>query len=248
MRGLALRTTPHRTVMSELGDSTALFGAVASSTLCVYKYYVGKKLGSPAIVADAVSTLCAALTSLVAFLVTFSDTWWLDGVTGLCVAFFTLYNGTSTLIYTNRDLATLQESLHTTKKTARTMYADDNGGYQEYDGYSSTGSRISYHSQSDIDSGRSAVDDSGEESIHMVDSSRSHFRATPVNTNDNSRHGFGPLRTLNVLYERFNRRFFSSSSTGGNGTHAMEYNKIPSAEGGAISSDSDEENYDDNII
>jgi hypothetical protein len=52
---LVHKRTPHSSNMDVLGRVVALFGWIAGSMLFTYKYYVGRALDSPVIIAGFVS-------------------------------------------------------------------------------------------------------------------------------------------------------------------------------------------------
>lgn len=65
-----------------------------------YKYFIARALNSALVYADALSSLCAGLASLVALVVAQNRAmaWWADATAGSLVACYTLYQGYLTVI------------------------------------------------------------------------------------------------------------------------------------------------------
>jgi hypothetical protein len=65
-----------------------------------YKYFIARALNSALVYADALSSLCAGLASLVALVVAEDRAmaWWADAMAGSLVACYTLYQGYLTVI------------------------------------------------------------------------------------------------------------------------------------------------------
>lgn len=94
------------------GDIGAIFGFTCGSFLFCYKYFVSLVLDSPVIMADSISSLCSALTSLAAIMVIFvhNKIWWSDSMAGFTAALYTLYSGLETIISANRVISKLKLS------------------------------------------------------------------------------------------------------------------------------------------
>lgn len=97
-------------VEGELGLLTSVYGALGSFFLAAYKYRVAKDLDSSVILADSISSLCSGLASFASVVVAVDvyQIWWLDGVTGFLVAFYTLYSGSQTITSSSRALAEMR--------------------------------------------------------------------------------------------------------------------------------------------
>ncbi len=81
---------------SQLASS---LGALFAFVLAFYKYYVAIVIESSLLLADAMSSFCAGLASIVAIFVSmFSLLWWMDGVAGTIVALYTLYSACITMM------------------------------------------------------------------------------------------------------------------------------------------------------
>lgn len=93
-----------------MGFLLGVYGSVFGFFLASYKYIVGKALDSPVIIADSISSLCAAITSFAALVVTLVDNklWWSDSAAGFTAALYMLYSGASTVLSAN---VSLQSSL-----------------------------------------------------------------------------------------------------------------------------------------
>jgi len=96
---------------SFMGTLDAVFGFVCGISLFLYKYYVGKALDSPVVVADSISSLCSGLTSFAALLVVILDQrlWWSDSTAGFTAALYTLYSGTDTIISSRHEIYRLRD-------------------------------------------------------------------------------------------------------------------------------------------
>ena len=82
------------------GDIGAIFGFTCGLFLFCYKYFVSIVLDSPVIMADSISSLCSAFTSLAAIMVIFvhNKIWWSDSMAGFTASLYTLYSGLDTII------------------------------------------------------------------------------------------------------------------------------------------------------
>lgn len=104
----SLQRFMHRSTMSQskLGLIDGLTGTVFGVGLATYKYYVGKSLDSPVVLADAVSSFCGGMASCLSLLVFLIDdaVWWSDSTAGFTSAFYTFYSGITTVISANVSL------------------------------------------------------------------------------------------------------------------------------------------------
>lgn len=98
------------TIGSALQVITSVYGALGSLSMAAYKYKVGKALHSSVVLADSISSFCAGLASVASLVVAIDNNsiWWLDGVTGMMVACYTLYSGVVTIWSASRELSDLQ--------------------------------------------------------------------------------------------------------------------------------------------
>ena len=95
---------------SLMGTVDALFGFLCGISLFLYKYFVGKALDSPVVLADSVSSLCSGLTSLAALLVVLLNSiWWVDSTSGFTASLYTLYSGVDTIIASRYEIFRLRE-------------------------------------------------------------------------------------------------------------------------------------------
>ena len=94
----------HSTIkQTTFGLIDGVSGTVFGVGLATYKYYVGKSLDSPVVLADAVSSFCggmASCLSLVGFL-NDHEVWWSESKAGFTSAFYTFYSGITTVISAN---------------------------------------------------------------------------------------------------------------------------------------------------
>jgi divalent metal cation (Fe/Co/Zn/Cd) transporter len=70
-----------------MGMIASGIGCLCGFGLSVYKYTVGTRLDSPAIVADGISSLCSAFTSFTALVVSYLENtvWWADSTSGTII-------------------------------------------------------------------------------------------------------------------------------------------------------------------
>jgi len=113
---LSSKNTP--TESSLMGTIDALFGFFCGISLFLYKYFVGKALDSPVVIADSISSLCSGLTSFAALLVVILDEtlWWIDSTAGFFAALYTLYSGAHTIISSYSEISKLRQEQGPTKK------------------------------------------------------------------------------------------------------------------------------------
>jgi len=103
---------------SLMGTVDGMFGFFCGISLFLYKYFVGKALDSPVVVADSISSLCSGLTSFAALLVVILDEtlWWIDSTAGFFAALYTLYSGAHTIISSYSEISKLRQEQGPTKK------------------------------------------------------------------------------------------------------------------------------------
>ena len=94
---------------SSLGLVDGITGTVFGVGLAMYKYYVGKSLDSPVVLADSVSSFCGGMASCLSLLVFVIDdeVWWSDSTAGFTAAFYTFYSGVTTLVSANVSCTSL---------------------------------------------------------------------------------------------------------------------------------------------
>lgn len=82
-----------------LGEVISILGTFSGLLLGWYKFFIAKELDSALVYADATSSICAGLASLVALVISEDQSlqWWVDGASGLVVAVYTLYQGAWTM-------------------------------------------------------------------------------------------------------------------------------------------------------
>lgn len=123
MRSLSLRDEPKD---SNLGLPIALFGASSGLGLATYKYYVGKALDSPVVIADSVSSFCTGLVSCAALLVALvgHNVWWADSVTGFAAGLYTFYSGITTIYDSRMEKIKIKSAgmLHSKKPPQKHYY------------------------------------------------------------------------------------------------------------------------------
>lgn len=101
MKTLILKNQSYFTsALSTLGLSISILGASSGLLLGWYKFFIARSLHSSLVYADAISSFCAGLASLVALVIAENRglAWWADAVAGLLVACYTLYQGYNTII------------------------------------------------------------------------------------------------------------------------------------------------------
>ena len=103
---------------SLMGTVDGMFGFFCGISLFLYKYFVGKALDSPVVIADSISSLCSGLTSFAALLVVILDEtlWWIDSTAGFFAALYTLYSGAHTIISSYSEISKLRQEQGPTKK------------------------------------------------------------------------------------------------------------------------------------
>ena len=103
---------------SLMGTVDGMFGFFCGISLFLYKYFVGKALDSPVVIADSISSLCSGLTSFAALLVVILDEtlWWIDSTAGFFSALYTLYSGAHTIISSYSEISKLRQEQGPTKK------------------------------------------------------------------------------------------------------------------------------------
>lgn len=86
--------------LGSLGVAISTLGVGSGLLLGWYKYFIARALNSALVYADALSSLCAGLASLVALVVAQDRAmaWWADATAGSLVACYTLYQGYLTVI------------------------------------------------------------------------------------------------------------------------------------------------------
>lgn len=82
-------------VLNTLGIVISGLGAISGLILGWYKFFIAKALSSPLVYADGISSLCAGLASLVAFIIAEDQSlaWWTDAAAGTVIAVYTIYQG-----------------------------------------------------------------------------------------------------------------------------------------------------------
>lgn len=96
-------------IFSTLGIVISGLGAISGLLLGWYKFFIAKALRSPLVYADGISSLCAGLASLVAFIIAEDQSlaWWTDAAAGTVIAVYTIYQGYRTAVNSSEKLKIL---------------------------------------------------------------------------------------------------------------------------------------------
>lgn len=100
-----------RPITESEGVLVALFGAVFSLGLTVYKYNIGLVLDSHIVLTDASLSFCLGMTCLTTLVVVVTESfiWWADDALGFVVALYTLYVGLRTTFQARAEIDILHE-------------------------------------------------------------------------------------------------------------------------------------------
>jgi uncharacterized membrane protein len=107
LKTLIFKDRPYFTnSFSKLGVVISTLGVFSGLLLGWYKVVIARALNSSLVYADAVSSLCAGLASLLALIIAGDQTlvWWADAGAGSLVATYTFYQGYITIIKSKNQL------------------------------------------------------------------------------------------------------------------------------------------------